>query len=98
MPDTFEGVVAIEWAPSRGAILAGWHCAVTLDGALIPTVTALSVYASTEGPVWAQVTMFADADGRPVFDGKPVVKDEEILTGTFPFLVKEMRLRPAGVP
>lgn len=100
------GSVIIEWPPMRAglsgrewaSILPGWGCAI-LDaetGGMITTVEKLSIPAVTAdavGPVTVWLAMFADEDGNPVLDGKPHVRDGEVITGTFPFFVAEMRVR-----
>lgn len=98
-----RGVVIIEWpasAPLGVGALPGWKVSVfdafsgdSPEPREIRTVTGVEVRASPHEIITASLTMLADADGNPLFDGEPVVKDGEILTGTFPFIVAEMRVR-----
>lgn len=65
----------------------------------------ITVHAGVEGLVTADLTLFADEDGEPVLDLQPavtaadrrIVLDEDggTVTGVFPFLVTEMRVRGA---
>ena len=96
----YRGVIAIEWPPPTrpgpyGA-MTGHNVAVTdlLTGKPV-TCTDIRVHADPERLVTADLTLFADADGEPVLDGEPVAGDVGFLTGTFPFLVGEMRIRSA---
>jgi hypothetical protein len=98
----FRGTVIIEWpAPARPGtgVLPGWKVAIydasapdAAESKLITTVMRVAVHASAQTIIEADVTMFADEDGNPVLDGAPVVKDGDIVTATFPFLVAEMRI------
>lgn len=95
-------------SPYYGA-MPGWKCAIfdaetgkpvnTVQKIAIPAVTADAVHWVT---CW--LTMDADDDGKPVLfpepsPGKPgsvkicVDGDGKVRTGTFPFLVSEMRIR-----
>ena len=103
---TFEGVIVIEWGkPRPGARsvepLPAWKTAIfdALSGKPITTVSKLEIHAPANGLVTADLTMFADQDGQPVYSGNTVYPggDGEILTGTWPFLVAEMRVcQPAS--
>jgi hypothetical protein len=105
----YYGLVIIEWpAPLRkGEVrpLAGWGCAIldaetgkpvtTVEKLFVPPVTA-----AAQAFITCELTMFADDKGMPVLfareDGNfTVFPDGEgkIRTGTFPFLVAEMRVR-----
>jgi hypothetical protein len=97
----FLGAVIIEWpaAPRRGVgAIAG--CTVAVYAAFtgsecgpkpITTVTRIEIHAPADELVTADLTMFAGEDGKPLFDGMPVLRDGEVITGTFPFIVAEMR-------
>jgi hypothetical protein len=96
----YQGVIALEWPaprPIRGGVhpLPGWQIGVfdALNGRQITTVTRIELHASAVDMVSADVTMFADLDDQPVYDGKPHERDGETIWGTFPFLVAEMRVR-----
>jgi hypothetical protein len=97
----YRGVVIIEWPASVGtgpyACMVGHAITITdaVTGKLITTCTSsdVTVHADANSLVTANLTLFADADGEPLLEGGPVIGDEEILTGTFPFLVAEMRVR-----
>jgi hypothetical protein len=99
----FRGAVIIEWPPpaNRGAsALRGCLAAVynasggdEPEPKMISTVTGVTIHAPANGLVVADLTMFADEDGNPVYDGMPNIRDGEIITATFPFLVAEMRVR-----
>ena len=100
-----RGTVIIEWpGPGRHGVSAIAGHAITirdafsggeLQGELITTVTSadIVIHASAESLVTADLTMFADEDGNPVFTGKPHFRDGEVITATFPFIVAEMRVR-----
>jgi hypothetical protein len=101
----YQGVIALEWPEPRPgyecAPMPGWKIAVfdALNGRQITTVTRLVIHASASDVVTADVTMYADLDGQPVFDGKPYYRGQaglggEVIYGTFPFLIAEMRVRP----
>jgi hypothetical protein len=106
----YEGVIILEFAePRRRSAgvepLAGWQTCVldALNGKPITTVTRVEVHVPANDMVTADVTMFADLDGRPVFDGKPFIRGQadlggEVVYGTFPFLVAEIRNRKADPP
>lgn len=102
-PSCPRGAVIIEWpepAPlGVGAISARM---VTVYDAFtggdpgpkpITTVSAITVRVTMDEIVTADLTMFADEHGEPILDGQPLVRDGEILTGVFPFLVSEMRVK-----
>ena len=70
---TYQGVIAIEWPPPRPgyecAPMPGWKIAVydALSGSQITTVTRIELHASASDVVAADVTMFTDADGQPLY-------------------------------
>jgi hypothetical protein len=101
-PEVFEGVVTIEWRASGQSasptVMPGWTFAIRDPGGeMITTVTDLTFHAPGDGLVWAELTMFCDAEGRPILAGTPdeisarwVAGDDGIRTATFPFLVAGM--------
>jgi hypothetical protein len=98
----YYGRVIIEWpAPGRSPVLPGWGCSIfdAETGEPIVTVTRLkvpSVTADAQDVITADLTMLADENGMPVLGKVPQfidVEDGEIPSGTFPFLVAEMRVR-----
>jgi hypothetical protein len=100
-PQEFAGSVVIEWPCARpGSALIGSLTKISAeDGTPILTVTSLTLHCAADDIAWAELTMFADPDGNPVLDAGPgplakvhAGPDGEILTGTFPFLVTEMRV------
>jgi len=107
---TYQGAIAVEWPEPRPgyecAPMSGWGVAVfdALNGRQITTVTRLEIHARANDAVTADVTMYADEHGQPVYTGPPRIRDDEVVTGTFPFLVAEMRVarrepaRPALAP
>lgn len=97
-PHDFAGNIVITWLqPSSSGILPGWGITLTdaVTGEPIQTVTAFRVvlHANAQDLVWAECDMFATPDGKPAYEapamGPPLI-------GTFPFLVKEMRVAGAG--
>jgi hypothetical protein len=99
-PDAYRGVIVIEWpppGPSPYHVLDGWQSLIldAVTGKPITTVTEadIVVHTGAASRVTATLTMFADEAGEPLLDGNPVVKDGEVLTGVFPFLVSEMRVK-----
>lgn len=102
-PPQYRGAVIIEWPASRNpgtVILPGWKVAISdaLTGTSITTVTGadITIHADPSKPVTATLVMFADPNGNPVYDGTPHLRDGEVLTAAFPFLVAEIRI--AGQP
>jgi len=67
-----------------------------VSGKLITTCSEITVHADAGALVTADLTLFADEDGEPLLEGKPVQGGEGFLTGTFPFVVSEMRVRSKG--
>jgi hypothetical protein len=110
-PDHYEDVITIEWGAPEGAghAMKGWAIQPrTLDGRPITTVMEMVIRARGAGPVWAELTMFADAEGHPsygadVTSGTPLARlrvtaDGKIATATFPFLVAGMTVRGKAAP
>lgn len=97
----YRGVIAIEWPAATGgsvyACLLGWGVKVTdaATGKPVTTCLDVTVHADAGALVTADLTLLADEDGEPLLEGKPVVRDGEPLTGTFPFVVAEMKVRHA---
>lgn len=98
----YRGVIRIEWPPpGAGPYSAMAGCRVSITDAVTgKPVTACShaditVHADAGELVTADLTLFADADGEPLLDGDAVLNGDgtDILTGVFPFLVGEMRVR-----
>lgn len=99
------GHVIIEWPetdprPGGPRPLIGWKCSLfnADTGKRFYTCRKIEVHADVEHLVTADLTMFADEDGKPVFDGEPVLAQDGdggqvFLEGTFSFLVTGMRTR-----
>lgn len=100
-PDQYRGVIVIEWpepiGPGPYSALNGRLVAITdaVTGKPVTTCTRMMVRADVQEIVTADLALYADADGNPVLDGEPVLDPtgREVLTGTFPFAVAEMRVR-----
>jgi hypothetical protein len=90
-----HGRVIIEWPPPRNGILASWGCAIydAETGAPVTTASKITVTADVQDLITCELVMFADEDGNPVREGKPRFRGDRIITGTFPFIVAEMRVR-----
>jgi hypothetical protein len=99
--------VIIEWpAPCKpGAPLAGWGCAIfdAGSGKMITTVSQVLIPAVRVVPerwIECELTMSAGEDGEPVIglepgtSGMSAVLDDDgnVRTGTFRFMVAEMRV------
>lgn len=102
-PERFEGTITIEWrrsGPALPAVMPGWVFAIRDQaGEMILTVTDLTIHAPADGLVWAELTMFRDAEGRPIMAASPqevadrwVAGDDGIETGTFAFDVAAMQV------
>lgn len=101
-PEQFEGTITIEWGGPEpaGQGMKGWMIVLRAeDGEPVTTVTDLTVvHARADGFVWAELTMFATEDGKPVLrtTGKgfepAAVHGGQIATATFPFLVAGMTI------
>lgn len=100
----YYGRVIIEWPAPRNTLLPGWGC-VIIDadsGEMISTVTRLTVRSSPGRAIECDMTMFADGNGEPVRELEPGPRKGTFLpvldgagnvrTGTFLFLVAEMRV------
>jgi hypothetical protein len=102
-PEPYRGVIVITWPAAHGASpyssMPGYRVEITdaLTGKPITTCTGFTVRMDPEALVTAGLTMFADEAGEPILDGMPVPDrdGEQLRTGVFPFLVSEMRVRPA---
>jgi len=74
----YRGVVAIEWpAPAGGSVYAcmlgrGVKISDAVSGKLITTCSEITVHADAGALVTADLTLFADEDGEPLLEGKPV--------------------------
>jgi hypothetical protein len=98
----YRGLISIEWpAAGDGAFSSLRSNLITITDAVSgkPVTTCshadIIIRADAEKPVTADLTLFASEDGEPLFDGRPVMRDGEALTGVFPFLVAGMRVRDA---
>jgi hypothetical protein len=92
----WDGEIGIEW-PHRapGKAYPGWSTAPFNADGPITTIMAFTLYCRADDILWAEAEMLTDEGGQPIYrrpakvhlgeDGKPV-------TGTFRFLVTEMRI------
>ena len=95
MVEEFEGRVIITWPePVNGAIHSASIAIADADtGEPIVSAMAVTVYATLDGPIVAEMTMLTGEDGKPLPAGAPVVtaEDGSFRQGTFRCLVAEMR-------
>jgi len=98
-PQSFDGFLGIEWPaapPGCDRPLIAWKVTPFNADGPITTITEFTIHATATDLVWAEATMFADEEGRPVYSvppgGKLHTDDEGVVTGTFRFLVTEMRI------
>jgi hypothetical protein len=104
-PGQYRGVIIIGWPASANAgspyasmVARKTEIADALTGKPIRTCTGFTVHGDMDALVTADLTLLADADGEPLLEGKPVLKDGEVITGTFPFIVSEMRVQGDAGP
>jgi hypothetical protein len=100
-----EGLVIIEWpgpaGPWTSSALPGWGVSIydATTRQQITTASGAVIHADSGRLVTADLTLFTDEAGNPVFDaGFPegtvyAQPDGEIATAVFTFLVTEMRIR-----
>lgn len=97
----YRGVIIIEWPPGTGkgphSAIAGHLMSITdaMTGKPIMTCVHAEIHVAMDALVTADLTLLAGEDGEPLSGGEPVVRDGEVVTGVFPFLVAEMRVRQA---
>ena len=99
----YFGYVIIEWpAPHRKdgipRVMPAWGCTILDAGTGEPITTAekitiVRVTVDAQSFIVADLAMFADENGAPVFDGKPLIRDGKIIRGVFAFIVAGMRVR-----
>jgi hypothetical protein len=97
----YQGYVIIEFpvpesTPEhpRPGILAGYNMMVVnaADEKPVLTVSRVELHAEANDIITADLTMMADADGRPLMDTSVIYRrGDEIVTGTFPFIVTGIR-------
>jgi hypothetical protein len=96
----YRGVIIIEWPPGTGkgpysAIVARLMSITdAMTGKPIRTCVHAEIHVAMDALVTAELTLFTDEDGEPLFDSEPLLRDGEVVTGVFPFLVAEMRVPP----
>ena len=95
----YRGAIVIEWpppGPSPYSAMVGFQLCIfdAVSGKQIKTATHIEVHAPADGAVTADLTLLANEDGEPLFEGEPVLDGGEIRTGVFPFVVSEMRVKP----
>jgi len=88
----FAGDIIIEWGPARPGGIPGWQTAIydAATGQLLPGVMTLT--ATADDVVTAELRMLADADGKP-FAADALVIPDDISTAVFRYRVAEMRVR-----
>jgi hypothetical protein len=95
MEPEIKGSIVIEWPQPIAGCLPGSPVAISdaLTGKPINTVSRLTVSADPASLVTADLTMLANLDGEPAYDGPGHARDGEIVQGTFRFEVAEMKAR-----
>lgn len=97
-PGSYRGVIIIEWPAPRspGPYSAMAGCLLNISDAVtgkpIRTAVDVTIHAGAEHLVTADLTLLADSDGEPIYDGEPVPDGGGWRTGVFTFLVGEMRV------
>ena len=102
-PQSFDGVLGIKWPASPVATdrsLLGWQVSPFDADGPVNTILEFTLHAKATGLIWIEATMFADDAGKPVLHTRPpgyqlLVEDGKPVTGTFRFLVIEMRVQSA---
>lgn len=100
MPAEWAGTIGIEWpaATPGGHAMSGWGVTLYDADGPVTTVQSITLHAAADSLVWAELTMFATEDGKPVLHtGKgyepAAVHGGEIAMGTFPFLITSMKVQ-----
>jgi hypothetical protein len=101
-PAEFAGTIGIRW-PTGGesARIDAWKISFYDEAGPVCTIDRMTLHTDvSDGPVWAELRMFADRDGKPVLhcpEGAtpqshvlPLDDDGQVIYGTFPFLVTSM--------
>lgn len=93
------GSMIITWPkPGKGHLFGGRIALADADSGEVITTALdldLTVHTDTQSLITAEITMFADADGKPLGPGEPVTYAEDgenLATGRFRWLVSEMRI------
>lgn len=102
----YAGVIVIEWPQPRpleeSAAIPSWKVTVfdALSGKPITLADKIEIHAPGNGFVTADLTLFTDAAGEPVFGGDRIypAEGEKVRTGVFTFLVSEMRVASIRAP
>lgn len=91
-PDHFAGDIGVEWpAEPWGrslAFLSGWAIRFYNADGYVHTILEMALHATADDIMWADLTMYADAGGRPLLT---LHGAEPKRTAVFPFLVTGMR-------
>lgn len=94
------GFIGIEWPAGEGAgdrAIPAWRVAFYDDGGYVTTIKTMTLHADVHAFIWADLTMFADADGKPVLhlpkgQDPHCGEDGDVAYGTFRFLIGGMRV------
>ena len=98
-PDVYAFSVVIEFPSAPSGVIGGrevriWRTDVTPE-VEIESCESLAIHMDAEGVAWAEARMWADPDGNPLFDGKPMVKDNQIITAVFSVHVAKILSKPS---
>lgn len=92
-PDSFAGDIGIEWPAEpwgrEGGFLAGWPIRFYNGDGYVHTVTEMALHANVDDLMWAELTMYAGADGKPLLAAHDITDPDR--TGKFAFLITGMR-------
>lgn len=95
MTEEFEGRVILTWPKPKYGVIRGATISIAdaVTGQPIVSAMDVTVYATLDGPIVAEMTMLTGEDGKPLKPGEPVVTAEGggVREGTFRWLVAEMR-------
>ena len=98
-PETYHLSVVVEFPTAKTGVIAAhdirmWR--VDAEGETeIRSCEALTLHMDAESIVWGEALLWADLEGQPILDGKPAIKDNQIVTGVFNLHITKILSKPS---
>ena len=91
-PSEYDLKLIIEWPVGYSDMMLAASTMIydAGSGEAIKSISGLTIYVGDGGLIWAEVEMYADLDGKPLFQGPPLIENNSVVMKVFKAQIAQM--------